>query len=107
MKYQVHVTGAAYRDLLDLYEYVAENDAAENAERLLDQLRGSCAGLSHHPQRGHFTEELMRLGPRLCREIHLKPYRIVYRIAGREVFVIAIVDGRRDVQSLLERRLTR
>ena len=34
-------------------------------------------------------------------------YRIVYEIAGREVHVLAILDGRRDLQDLLAERLLR
>jgi hypothetical protein len=32
---------------------------------------------------------------------------IVYETSGKDVFVYAVADGRRDIQSLLERRLIR
>jgi hypothetical protein len=40
-------------------------------------------------------------------EIHFKPYRIIYQIVGRTVFVHCVLDGRRAVQEMLERRLLR
>ena len=45
------------------------------------------------------------LGIREYREIFFKPYRIIYRIMKKNVYVLLIVDGRRDMQSLLQRRL--
>ncbi|RPJ74031.1 MAG: type II toxin-antitoxin system RelE/ParE family toxin, partial [Desulfobacteraceae bacterium] len=34
-----------------------------------------------------------------------KPYRIIYRVMDKNVYVLLVVDGRRDMQSLLQRRL--
>jgi toxin ParE1/3/4 len=41
------------------------------------------------------------------REIHFKPYRIIYQIIDKRVFVHCVLDGRRDLQELLERRMLR
>jgi toxin ParE1/3/4 len=45
------------------------------------------------------------LGIREYREVFFKPYRLIYRIIGNKVYIMLIVDGRRDMQSLLQRRL--
>ena len=39
------------------------------------------------------------------REIFFKPYRIIYRVMEDNVYVLVIADGRRDMQTLLQRRL--
>ncbi|WP_216088994.1 hypothetical protein [Aequoribacter fuscus] len=39
------------------------------------------------------------------REIRFKPYRIIHRVIAGHVNVMVIADGRRDMRSLLERRL--
>ena len=59
------------------------------------------------PGRGHVPPELERIGVRGYLEIHFKPYRIFYQIAGRKVFVHCVLDGRRALQEVLERRLLR
>ena len=41
------------------------------------------------------------------REIFFKPYRIIYRVMDNTVCVLLIADGRRDRQTLLQRRLLR
>ena len=35
----------------------------------------------------------------------LEPYRIIYRVLDNTVYVLVIADGRRDMQTLLQRRL--
>ena len=50
-------------------------------------------------------KELLTLGIREYRQIFFKPYRIIYRVMEKNVYVLLIVDGRRDMQSLLQRRL--
>nr|MBC8362588.1 type II toxin-antitoxin system RelE/ParE family toxin [Candidatus Desulfatibia profunda] len=61
--------------------------------------------LSEFPERGVYPKELLKLGIREYREIFFKPYRIIYRVMDKNVYVLLIVDGRRDMQSLLQRRL--
>lgn len=50
-------------------------------------------------------KELLAVGLREYREIYFKPYRIIYRIIADIVYVMLIADGRRNMQSLLQRRL--
>ena len=52
-------------------------------------------------------KELRPLGISEYREAHYKPYRIIYRIMNRTVVIYCVVDGRRDMQSLLHLRLLR
>ena len=35
----------------------------------------------------------------------MKPYRVIYRVVDRDVAILLIADGRRDMQSLLATRL--
>jgi toxin ParE1/3/4 len=48
---------------------------------------------------------LLALGIREYRQAFFKPYRLIYRVIGKRVFIYLIADGRRDMQSLLSRRL--
>lgn len=107
MTYRVQITDEAGKDLLDIWEYVALNDDPAKADTLLDRLEETCATLTHHPLKGHLPPELERVGVDSYREIHYKPYRVIYEISHRDVFVHTVVDGRRDLQSVLERRLLR
>jgi toxin ParE1/3/4 len=61
--------------------------------------------LAELTDRGSYPRELAALGIHDYREIFFKPYRIIYRISGRFVYIFLIADGRRDMQTLLQRRL--
>jgi toxin ParE1/3/4 len=61
--------------------------------------------LSEFPERGARPKELMALGIREYREVLFRPYGIIYRIMDKNVYVLLIADGRRDMQALLQRRL--
>ena len=103
--YSVVLTDDAKADLQDIYDYVADYDAPLKADQLLGKLEKLVESLKSFPERGAATKELSALGIREYREIYFKPYRVIYRITGKTVAVYLIVDGRRDMQSLLLRRL--
>jgi toxin ParE1/3/4 len=105
MHYKVLLTEGAERDLEALYDYIAEYDSPANAEHVLDQLLTLTENLSTFPERGVYPKELQALGIREYRQKFFKPYRIIYRVMQKQVLIYLIADGRRDMQSLLARRL--
>lgn len=105
--HEVFLTAGAEQDLQEIYDYIAEHDAPAKADHVLDSIVEAWTSLARFPERGAFTKELLALGIREYREIDFKPYRIIYRVAAPRVYVYLVVDGRRDMQSLLERRLLR
>ena len=105
MSFEVLMTLDAGRDLEELYRYLAEQESFETAERVLGKIEKVLFSLSEFPQRGAYPKELLVLGIRDYREVFFKPYRMIYRMIGKRVFVYLIADGRRDMRALLERRL--
>ncbi len=106
-KYRVIVTDEAEKDILDIYDYIAKKDTFQNAEYVLDNLESLILSLEKSPQRGHYPPELSTQGIKEFKEIIFKPYRAIYEITGSKVIVHLCVDGRRDMRTLLERRLFR
>ena len=105
MRYRVLLTGGAERDLEDIHGYIAEHDSPENADHVLDQLMAVVESLATFPERGSHPRELSALGVREYRQSFFKPYLVIYRVIGKQVIIYVIADGRRDLQSLLLRRL--
>ncbi len=106
-KYSVYLVDEAERDLVDLHRYITVSDSPDKADFVVDRLEALCASLADLPSRGHVPPELERIGVAQYREVHFKPYHIVYEVTGRKVFIHCILDGRRDMQELLQRRLVR
>ena len=105
--YSVHLTQEVEADLLDLFEYIARKDSVENAYYVLAELEALILSLEQQAERGHYPAELIEHGVKDYREVLFKPYRVIYEVEGKRVFVLACIDGRRDMQLLLERRLLR
>lgn len=105
MAFSVLLTEDAVVDLEDIYSHISKHDSPQKAEYVLDQIESKFVSLSEMPERGVYPKELSTLGIHDYREIFFKPYRIIYRVDGDNVYVYLIVDGRRDMQTLLQRRL--
>jgi toxin ParE1/3/4 len=105
MAFQVFITEDAENDLEDIVTYIASHDSPQAAERVLARILDIADSLSATPTRGTPPKELRALGDREYRQIFFKPYRLIYRIVEATVVVYVIADGRRDMQSLLARRL--
>ena len=106
-RYHVLLTEDAELDLIDIYRYIARQDSVQNADYVVDELESLCSQLSELPDRGHVPAELDRIGVKNYREVNFKPYRVIYEVIGQDVYIHGILDGRRDMQSLLQRRLIR
>jgi toxin ParE1/3/4 len=103
--HDVFLIAEAEDDIFGVYRFVAVHDSPEKAENLFNHLRQTIDSLSELPTRGHIPPELDRIDVREFLEIHFKPYRIIYQIVEANVFVHAVLDGRRELQDILQRRL--
>jgi toxin ParE1/3/4 len=104
-RYEVLLTHGSEQDLEAIYDYIAEFDSVGSARHVLDQLMKVAAGLAQFPERGSYPKELLALGIKVYRQTFFKPYRVIYRVVGNRVSIVLIVDGRRNMQSVLARRL--
>ncbi|AGU48837.1 putative plasmid stabilization system protein [Variovorax paradoxus B4] len=104
-RYEVLLTEGAEQDLESIHDYISEFDCVANANHVLDRLMEVVEGLAHFPERGSYPKELVALGIKEYRQTAFKPYRVIYRVVGSQVVIYLIVDGRRDMQSVLARRL--
>lgn len=104
-KFKVLLTAGAEQDLESIYDYITEFDSPAKADYVLDRLMDVAESLMTFPERGSYPKELLALGIKEYRQTSFKPYRVIYRVVGNQVIIFLIVDGRRDMQALLARRL--
>jgi len=107
MRLEVLLTDDAEQDLEDIYRYLTEHDSRAKADHVLDRLLAVTEALATSPDRGGHPGELSALGIKEYRQVFFKPYRVIYRRLDRQVIIYVIADGRREMQSLLARRLLR
>jgi toxin ParE1/3/4 len=102
--YRVEWAGIARRDLVSIVDYLVERNPGA-AVSALDRIERKAAVLERSPARGRVIPELQRLQVREYRELIVPPYRLVYRVAGRRVLVLAVLDSGRNLEDLLLDRL--
>ena len=105
-RFRVRWAEVAVRDLEELVGYIAV-DSEPDATRVLERIEARAAALESSPARGRVVPELAHFGMRTWRELVVRPYRLVYRIEGDTVTVLAVFDGRRDLEDVLLERLVR
>ncbi|MCL2709898.1 MAG: type II toxin-antitoxin system RelE/ParE family toxin [Planctomycetaceae bacterium] len=107
MKYSIRLTEDAKQDIDSIALYIARNDDPRKAKNLVAKLKTEMKRLDTFPERGAYPEELLLLDIREVREVYYGPYRMFYRIVGRVVQILAVADGRRDLQTFLVNRIFR
>lgn len=91
-------TRQANEDLIEIHDYIAgENPAA--ALRLVNRIEKRCKDLRIHPMTGRRRDDL---APGL-RSLVQGRYVIFYRVVGRQVQIIRILHGARDIGRILKR----
>ena len=93
----------------DIQEVVAwlRLDSPSAALRFVDRVDEAVTRLSSQPRLGRVVPELERHNIIRYRELVIAPWRLFYRIDQRQVYVLAVIDGRRNVEDILLRRLLR
>lgn len=96
----------AARDLTEIVEYIAREDPGA-ALGILDALEAKASSLETFATRGRIVPELLGIQLREYRELLVTPYRIIYRVEKARVVVVAVFDGRRNLEDILLDRLLR
>lgn len=104
--FEVRWTETARLDLERIVTFIAEESPAR-ALAALAQVERRCRTLSEFPERGRIVPELRAVDVAVYRELIEGPWRIVYRYDVDLVRVMAVLDARRDLSSLLLERLIR
>jgi toxin ParE1/3/4 len=98
MAYEIEWAESAVSSLLDAIEYVAR-DSPSYAAGLAVRAERVAASLDNFPERGRRVPEFD--DPSVC-ELTVSSYRLIYRVRGSTVLLLAFVHHSRDLKSLFE-----
>jgi toxin ParE1/3/4 len=102
--YQILWADVAESDLREIISYIAI-DSPSSALKILKKFKRRAASLYRFPERGRIVPELQEQGIPTYREIIEPPWRILYRISAKDVYVLSVIDSRRNVEDILLKRL--
>jgi toxin ParE1/3/4 len=103
-EYCVNITDNAENDLDEIILYIAQ-DNVQIALKILEKLKRKINSLSNFPNRGRMVPELLDQNIKDYREIIESPWRIIYKVENYDVNILTVLDGRRNIQDILTRKL--
>jgi addiction module RelE/StbE family toxin len=104
-KYGVIWSEVAENDLKNIIEYIAD-DNPPDALKIFKNIKRKASSLYTFPERGRVVPELRDQGILQYRELIIPPWRILYRISENSVYVLSVLDSRRNIEDILLERLT-
>jgi len=105
-RYTVYWSKIAQDDLVDIIEYISL-DSYENAEVIFKKIKEQTVKLESFPERGRTVPELEFHNITNYREIIITPWRIIYRIEEQKVYVLSVIDSRRNFEDIILKRIMR
>jgi len=102
--YKINLANVAENDLIEIIEYISIDSPAD-ALKILQKIKKMASSLHSLPERGRVVPELQDQAILIYREIVIPPWRIMYRISDNDVYVLTLLDARRNVEDILLKRL--
>ena len=88
----------------DFIEYI-KTDSLRMAKDIFFEIKDQCNNLSILPTSRRIVPELQQVGILKYRELIFKRWKIVYKIENEKVYILIVVDSRRDIEDILFGRL--
>jgi toxin ParE1/3/4 len=96
----LRVSAEVEAELDAIWSYVAtESGDTEVADRLVDSITDHFSVLSKHPELGRTRDYDLRPG---LRSLSVGQYVILHRIEKRDVLILHVLHGRRNLKKLLQ-----
>ena len=102
--FEVIWTKNAQFDFESIIEYI-KIDSVNIAKKIFFEIKEECANLHYFPERKRVVPELQQIGILKYREIIHERYRIIFKIDNTKVYVLLVVDSRRNLEDILFQRL--
>ena len=103
-RYDVIWSETSEKDLTGIVEYIAA-DSPSNAFEIFKEIKEKASRLYTFPERGRIVPELKDQGIVLYRELVVPPWRIIYRLSKKTVYILSVLDSRQNIEDILLKRL--
>ena len=104
--YNVIWANTANKDLLEIIQFI-KFDSPVAAKNALNKIKRKALTLDSFPQRGRIVPELKEQGIFQYKELIIQPWRMIYRVSSSAVYILSIIDARRNVEDMLLNRFIR
>jgi plasmid stabilization system protein ParE len=103
-KYFVKWTAPAREELNEIIDYISKTNI-NYAIKILDSIEENVKKLDMFPERYRIVPELEKYGYLLYRQMIVEYWRIIYKIVNDHVYIMLVIDGRRNLEDLLLKKM--
>ena len=103
-EYEILWTQSARDDLLEIAKYIAR-DSVDIALKKIALVEEKVNSLRLFPFEGKIIPELEEYDDEKYKQIIIYPWRIIYKINLSSIEILMVIDGRRDLQDILFKKL--
>ncbi|WP_374518888.1 type II toxin-antitoxin system RelE/ParE family toxin [Undibacterium squillarum] len=107
MVFRVVILESAEQDLKELRGYIVKNFSVDTWRTSYAQIKEVIRNLKEFPQAGSIPEEIEKLNLTQYRQVLSGLNRIIYEVRQDVIYIHIVADTRRDMTTLLNRRLVR
>lgn len=99
-------TKPALNDLDEIFNYIA-SDSIEIAIMQYERIKETAEEIQDFPKKGRIIPELQNENITKFREMIVNPWRMMYRIEENRILILALIEGRRNIEEILMKRQLR
>jgi addiction module RelE/StbE family toxin len=103
-KYFVKWTAPAREDINEIIDYISLTNP-NYAVKILDKIEDHVKQLDLLPGRYRIVPELEKYGYLLYREIIIDYWRIIYKVENNFVYIMLVIDGRRNLEDIILKKI--
>ncbi len=105
MKKKIVWSQDASDDLIDVITLIRDKSGKKIANEIYQRIISHVEKIEILPKGGRVVPELLTIGVIDIREIIESPWRIFYRIDEEEIQIISLIDGRRNIEEILYKKV--
>ena len=105
MKYTILWSKNAKDELLEIIRSIKARSGTEIAKQIYERIQFQLTRIDEFPNSLRAVPELNEIGVSEIKEFIESPWRIFCKIMNNEIRVLSIIDGRRNVEEILYKKV--
>jgi toxin ParE1/3/4 len=105
MKHEIIWSKDAGDELAEIISYIKYNTGKLTAEKIYTKIMNKVKQASENPEGRRIAPLLREFGINYIHQLNINPWIIFYKVTGKKMEIISIIDGRRNLEEILYKKI--
>jgi toxin ParE1/3/4 len=105
MKHEIIWSKDAGDELFEIVSYIKNNTGKITAEKIYTKIMNEVKRVSENVTGRRVAPILKDFGINYIHQLNIKPWIIFYKVENKEMKIISIIDGRRNLEEILYKKI--